>query len=90
MDESEAYIHGTFATYEEALHTAKKIVEDHIISNYKPGMSPSEMSANYTMFGEDPIIINQFRQDDERKFSAWAYAREFAERYFEEQTKMSS
>jgi hypothetical protein len=90
MDENEAYMHGAFATYEDALHAAKKIVEDHIISNYKPGMSPSEMSANYKMFGEDPIIISEFRQDDERQFSAWTYAQEFAKRYFEEQTKKST
>ncbi len=31
MDEEEAYMHGEFDTYEEALKKAKSIVEEHII-----------------------------------------------------------
>ncbi len=87
MQEDETYMHGEFSTYEEALQAAKSIVQEHIIHNYKPGMSPTEMSANYTMFGEDPIIISEPWQDDNKKFSAWDYAFEFAERYHEERTK---
>ncbi len=50
-------------------------------------MTAVEMSANYTMFGEDPIIVSEPWQDDDRRFSAWDYAQEFANRYFEEHPK---
>ncbi|MEP6713681.1 MAG: hypothetical protein ABJA37_14740 [Ferruginibacter sp.] len=87
MDEDETYMHGEFSTYEKALQAAKSIVEEHIIYNYKPGMSPTEMSANYTMFGEDPIIISEPQQVESEKFSAWDYAYEFTGKYHKERTK---
>ncbi len=87
MDEDETYMHGAFSSYEEALQEAKLIVENHIIHNYKPGMLPEAMSADYTMFGEDPVIVSELWQEHNRRFSAWNYTSEFAERYYEEQKR---
>ncbi len=85
MDEEETYLHGQFATYEEALKAAKNIVEEHFKFNYKPGITESEMTANYTMFGEDPIIINA--SGEVQKFSAWKYAEKYARSYYEKMKK---
>ena len=87
MDESATYLHGRYGSYEEALEKAQAIVEEHIIHNYKPGMTVADMTANYTMFGEDPVIICDSPKKDNRNFSAWTYADEFAKKYYEQKTK---
>ena len=74
MDEDERYKHGEFATAEEALAAARKIVDDFLDSAYKPGMSGSALYASYTAFGDDPFIVSSSGSEDV-KFSAWDYAR---------------
>jgi hypothetical protein len=69
MDEEERYTYGEFDTEEEAVTTAKRIVDDFLTEGYKPGMSAEELYSGYTMFGEDPWISGS-------KFSAWQYAKE--------------
>jgi guanosine-3',5'-bis(diphosphate) 3'-pyrophosphohydrolase len=74
MDESETYNSGDFETYDEALNAAKKIVDDFLIHNWKPGMTESELYDQYTSFGEDPMII-PVEHDKHEKFSALDYAK---------------
>ncbi len=74
MDESEAYEHGTFATYAEAEAACRKIVDEFLTANRKPGLGAEALFRLYTTFGEDPAIDGA--GPDGRGFSAWDYARE--------------
>ena len=74
MDEGERYEHGTFASADEALAAAKKIVDDFLLNAHKPAMSAQDLFKHYTMFGEDPFIVSAGGTRVE--FSAWNYARE--------------
>ena len=74
MDEDARYKLGDFDTLEEAIDTCKKIVDDFLLENYKPGMRAAELSSLYVNFGEDPFIIGQGTQGV--LFSAWNYAGE--------------
>jgi hypothetical protein len=74
MDASERVHLGAFETYEEALAEAKRIVETSVRESWGKGLSAEEIYRRYQMFGDDPFIIPG------RGFSAWRYAREFAER----------
>ena len=73
MDESEAYDHGSFATYAEAETACRKIVDDYLASARKPGISAEDLFRSYTTFGEDPTIDAPGPNGE--RFSAWDYAR---------------
>lgn len=73
MDESEAYDHGSFATYAEAEAACRRIVDDYLAGAKKPGMSADDLFRSYTTFGDDPSI--DAGGPDGRPFSAWDYAR---------------
>ena len=73
MDESEAYNHGSFATYAEAEVACRKIVDDFLTGNRKPGLGADALFRLYTTFGEDPVIDTA--GPDGERFSAWEYAR---------------
>lgn len=72
-DESEAYDYGEYATYEEAEIAAKAIVDEFFESNWKPGIRLDELLGQYSLYGEDPIILPNEPGENER-FSARAYA----------------
>jgi hypothetical protein len=74
MDESEAYNHGSFATYAEAEVACRKIVDDFLSGNRKPGIGAETLFRIYTTFGEDPVIDGS--GPDGKHFSAWDYARQ--------------
>ena len=67
MDEEERYKLGEFDTEEEALQACRRIVDEFLIANHKPGMTAEEFIDMYKTFGEDPWCA-------EIAFSAWAYA----------------
>jgi hypothetical protein len=73
MDESEAYDHGSFATYAEAETACRKIVDDFLAGNRKPGIGAEALFRLYTTFGEDPAI--DAAGPNGERFSAWDYAR---------------
>lgn len=56
MDESEAYGHGTFATYAEGETACRNIVDDYLAGARRPGISAEDLFRSYTMFGEDPAV----------------------------------
>ena len=72
-DETEAYNHGGYATYEEALSAAQSIVDDFLRSNWKKGMTSDELMAQFLLYGEDPIIVPD-DSDAHERFSARTYA----------------
>ena len=71
MDKDERYKLGEFDSADEAVAAAKKIVDEFLESNHKPGQSAEELLATYKSFGEDPWISGG---DPRCKFSAWDYA----------------
>jgi hypothetical protein len=74
MDESERYELGEFSTLEAAIEASKKIVDEYLRSAYRPGMIANELSASYTLFGEDPFIIDTSGKSIGVLFSARDYA----------------
>lgn len=77
-DESEAYDHGEFETYDEAETEAKRIVTDSLKNNWSRGKSANILIAEYCMFGESPIILPA-KNPKGASFSAIEYANGIAE-----------
>ena len=73
MDESEAYNHGQYDTYEDAVIGAKAIVDEFFEHNWKPGVTIGYLLGQYGLYGEDPIILPDEHGKHE-SFSARAYA----------------
>ena len=80
MDEDERYSAGEFDNYEEALACCRKIVDDYLLQNYKPGMNAEELYDLYLHFGEDPFVrCNETLNESDKaildKYSSWNYAK---------------
>lgn len=73
MDESEAYNHGQYDSYEEARIEAKTIVDEFFEHNWKQGITPDYLIGQYCLNGEDPIILPNEHGKLE-SFSARTYA----------------
>lgn len=71
-DEGERYEHGTFGCYDEVLAACRRIVDEFLMLQHRPGMAAAELYSLFTTFGEDPFIVPE---RPEGQFSAWAYAR---------------
>ncbi len=69
MDESERTVLGEFATPEEALAAARKLVDDFLAEIDPRDKSAEALYQAYVAFGEDPWIPGV-------PFSAWNYARQ--------------
>jgi len=74
QDETEEYTAGVYATAEEALSEAKRIVDVSLRECVKPGLTADGLYDLYTMFGNDPYIVAS-DESAELSFSAWDYAR---------------
>jgi hypothetical protein len=72
MDHDEAYRYGDFGTCEEAVAACKRMVDDFLVVNHKPGMAAEYLWDIYTAFGDDPCILSS---GDNCHFSAWDYAK---------------
>ncbi|MBI4590864.1 MAG: hypothetical protein HY725_18730 [Candidatus Rokubacteria bacterium] len=77
MDESERYELGEFDTLETAVAACKRIVDEFLISNYRPGMTAGELYGQYAFFGEDPFVV--YSGQGSVPFSARDYAAERGE-----------
>jgi hypothetical protein len=73
MDEEYRYKLGEFRDCQGAIAACKKIVDEFLLANYRPGMASGELWQQYSFFGEDPFISTT---DGNCRFSAWSYARE--------------
>ena len=71
MDESHRYKLGEYKTLGKAINACKKIVNEFLHENYKPGMTIGELLTQYSLYGEDPFIIGA---DEGVPFSARDYA----------------
>jgi hypothetical protein len=69
MQEDERYTLGVFDTEAEAVEAARNIIDKFLLESYKPGQNAGQLLETYTLFGEDPWILNS-------TFRAWDYARE--------------
>jgi hypothetical protein len=78
MVEEERWKLGTFATLDEALVACRKLVDEWLAENYKPGMIGAELYRLYVSFGDDPFVLGG-EGGAECSFSAWNYAKEPAE-----------
>jgi hypothetical protein len=76
MDHDEAYRLGDFDTCEAAVAACKRMVDDFLHGEHKPGMPAGELWDIYTAFGDDPGILSP---GDNCHFSAWDYARHRSE-----------
>ena len=74
MDEDEAYNLGTFDTYDTALAAAQGIVQEFFDHNLDSGVKVEDLLTQYSLFGEDPIILPIDK--DIPPFSARTYAGE--------------
>jgi hypothetical protein len=81
MEESEAYNHGQYETYADAMVGAKAIVEEFFVDNWKSGMTAENLFGQYCMYGEDPIILPN-EHGEHPRFSARRYAEEIHETIF--------
>jgi hypothetical protein len=73
MDESERYELGQFDTLEAAVAACKSVVDEFLVSTYRPGMTVAELLEQYAFFGEDPFV---YTGDGTVPFSARDYASE--------------
>ena len=73
MDESEAYNHGQFETYEDAVIAAKAIVDEFFVHYWKSGVTSDYLIGQYCLYGEDPIILPN-EHGEHASFSARTYA----------------
>ena len=81
MDESERYNAGSFATAEEAIECAKRIVDSFLVHSYQTGITKEKLFQQYKNFGDDPFISPA---EPSRDFSAWDYARDRCRQICEE------
>src|SRR6188474_3368230 len=81
MDESEAYNHGHYNSYEDAVKAAKAIIEEFFMHNWKRGMTPGELRGLYFIYGEDPVIVAN-DHGEHPEFSARTYVDENFEEIF--------
>ena len=73
MDESEAYDHGQYDSYEDALIAAKAIVDEFFEHNWISGITPDSLIGQYSIYGEDPVILPN-EHGKQVRFSARTYA----------------
>lgn len=71
MDAEATYKRGEFATWDEAVTEAERIVEASLRELYRPDLDDGALYHQYTLFGEDPYIVPQ---PAGKRFSAWEYA----------------
>jgi tetratricopeptide (TPR) repeat protein len=80
MNEDERWELGEYATFEEALAASQKLVKD-FFEDADLGQTAKELYDGYVMMGDDPWIeaFGGAVAPPER-FSAWAFAKDYAER----------
>src|SRR3972149_10058061 len=75
MDESERYELGEFPTLAAAIEASRKIVDEYLLSAYRPGMTTAALVTSYVLFGEDPYVVALGPEASGVLFSARDYAR---------------
>jgi hypothetical protein len=77
MDQDDGpYRLGDFDTCEDAVAACKRMLDDFLQVNHKPGMLAEQLWGIYTAFGDDPGVISP---GNDCRFSAWDYAKQRCE-----------
>jgi hypothetical protein len=74
MDDDERYVLGSFNSYDEALATCQKVIDEFLEAN--DAKSAQELFESYLSFGEDPWIKGPHPFPERPPFSAREYARQ--------------
>lgn len=82
-DESEAYDQGLYNSYDHALEAAKGVVDEFLIFNWRKGMLSNDLHVLFLMYGDDPIIVPNDRNEplDLPRFDARDYVVEIIEEF---------
>jgi hypothetical protein len=78
MEEDERREYGTFATAEQAIAACRRVVDESLVAEYRPGITAAALHDRYTSFGDEPFVVapSGVAKVD---FSARDYARSRAE-----------
>ncbi len=57
MDESARYEAGSYHSLEQAIRKCQEITIKSLESFYEEGITPEQLSAQWSMFGDDPFIV---------------------------------
>jgi hypothetical protein len=57
MDESERYAAGSYKSLDKAIEKCQKITISSLEYMYEKDMTPEKLSAQWSMFGDDPFIV---------------------------------
>jgi hypothetical protein len=61
---------GAYATLDEAVLAARRVIDEFLAIEFAPGMPPARLFARYQSHGEVPII---FRDDDDKTLNVGAF-----------------
>jgi hypothetical protein len=75
MEEDERWEYGTFATAAAAFAACRKVVDESLIAEFRPGITATQLYDRYTSFGDEPFIIAPPGATEDVSFSARDYAR---------------
>jgi hypothetical protein len=76
MDTTQRWTLGEYATYAEAVAACQRLVDAYLKEGYAPGKTAEALYGYYTMFGDDPFIVEVSDSPDTAAgFSAWTYAK---------------
>jgi hypothetical protein len=76
MDDTARYRLGEYATLEEAVEAARRLVDAWLEETHTPGMTGEALFREYLAWGEDPFVVGP--GEVRVPFSAWDRARERA------------
>jgi hypothetical protein len=57
MEEDERWEHGTFPSAEKAIAACRRLVDESLMGEYRPGMTATQLHDRYTSFGDEPFIV---------------------------------
>jgi len=67
---------GEFATHDEAIAASKRMIDDFLAREHKPGMNAALLYGRYQRFGESPFIFGDAGHTmDARGFNHLQYAK---------------
>ena len=70
------YEQGAYNTLDEALAVCRRIVDESLEGLAVTNMSAEALYRRYTMFGDDPFVVEDAYRGGALPFSAWSYAKE--------------
>jgi hypothetical protein len=76
QDSDERREQGIYETLEEALAACRRVADQSLDEEYRPGISAEALYSRYVSFGDDPFIVVIDGADDRATFSAWSYAKD--------------